>query len=123
MKTLYGLTLTIMVWNIAWGPGLGRAGHAGPHFHPRSPMEESLYQADKNVDEAWEAFHQAALGGTLVSPAVQTQIEQALHESRLLLVNARAAARDHDEHLVSLLTARIKEISTEIKEKSRRPKP
>ena len=123
MKILYCLTLTFMAWTIAWGPGLGRAGHAGPHFHPQSPMEESLYRADQNVDEAWEAFHQAALGGTLASPAIQTQIEQALHESRLLLVNARTAARDNDERVVSLLTARIEKLSTEIKETSRRQKP
>ena len=123
MKILYCLILTFMAWNIAWGPGLGRAGHAGSHFHPRSPIQESLYRADKNVDEAWEAFHQAALGGTLASPAVQTQIEQALHESRLLLGNARKAARDNDERVVSRLTARIEKISTQIKEKSRRQKP
>ena len=120
---LYGLTLTFMAWTIAWGPGTGWAGHAGPHFHPRSPMEESLYRADKNVNEAWEAFHRAALGGTLASPAVQTQIEQDLHTSRLLLGDARKAARDNDMRTVSSLTARIGEISTRIKEKSRRQKP
>jgi|GEM_PF-456099 len=98
------------------------AGHAGPHSHAQSPMQESLYRADKDVDEAWEAFHQAALGGTLTSPAIQTQIEQALHESRLLLVNARQAAQDNDERVVSRLTARIQDISTQIKEKSRRQK-
>lgn len=123
-KALYGLTLTCMAWNII---GLGIdpvwAGHAGPHFHPRSPMQESLYLADKNVDEAWEAFHQAALGGTLASPAIQTQIEQALNESRLLLVDARKAARDNDPRAVSSLTARIGAISTHVKEQSRRQKP
>ena len=123
MKALSCLILTFTAWSIAWGTGPVWAGHAGLHFHPRSPMEESLYRADKNVDEAWEAFHQAALGGTLASPAVQTQIERDLHESRLLLVKARTAARDNDEHVVSLLTARIEELSTHIKEQSRRPKP
>ncbi len=123
MKILYGLTLIFMAWSIIWGTGLVRAGHAGLHFHPKSPMQESLYRADKNVDEAWEAFHQAALGGTLASPALQTQIEQALNTSRLLLVDARKAARDNDERGVSLLTTRIENISREIKEKSRRQKP
>ena len=122
MKSLSFLTLAFMVWSMAWG-GLGHAGHAGPHFHPRSPLQESLYRADKNVDEAWKAFHRAALGGTLASPAIQTQIEQALNESRLLLVDARKAARDNDEHVVSLLTTRIEEISIQIKEKSLRQKP
>jgi len=123
MKILYCLTLTFMAWTIAWGTGPSWAGHAGPHFHPRSPIQESLYRADKNVDEAWEAFHQAALGGTLASPAIQTQIERDLHESRLLLGNARKAARDNDERVVSRLTARIEKISTQIKEQSRRQKP
>lgn len=122
-KALYGLTLTFMAWSISLGVDPVWAGHAGPHFHPRSPVQESLYRADKNVDEAWEAFHQAALGGTLASPALQTQIEQDLHTSRLLLVDARQAARDNDERTVSLLTARIQEISAQIKEKSRRRKP
>lgn len=123
MKIFYYLSLIFMAWSITWGAGPGWAGHAGSHFHPRSPMQESLYLADKNVNEAWEAFHRAALGGTLASPAVQTQIEQALHESRLLLGNARKAARDNDARAVSSLTARIGEISTRIKEKSRRQKP
>ena len=86
-------------------------------------MQESLYLADKNVNEAWEAFHRAALGGTLASPAIQTQIEQDLHASRLLLVDARKAAQDNDARAVSSLTTRIGEISTRIKEKSQRQKP
>lgn len=122
-KALYGLTLTFMVWSISLGIDPVWADHAGPHFHPRSPVQESLYLADKNVDEAWEAFHRAALGGTLASPAIQMQIERDLHASRLLLVDARKAARDNDTRAVSSLTARIGEISTRIKEKSRRQKP
>ncbi len=122
-NTLYGLTLTFMVWSISLGIDPVRAGHAGPHFHPQSPMQESLYQAGKNVNEAWEAFHLAALGGTLASPAIQAQIERDLHASRMLLVDARKAARDNDARAVSSLTARIGEISTRIKEKSRKQKP
>ena len=122
-KALYGLIVTFMAWSIGSGTNPVWVGHAGPHFHPRSPIQESLYLADKNIHEAWEAFHQAALGGTLASPVIQTQIEQALHESRLLLGNARQAARDNDARVVSLLAERIEELSTQIKEKSRRQKP
>ncbi len=122
MKILYGLTLTFMALTVAWGTGPARAGHAGSHVHSHSPIQESLHRADRNVDEAWEAFHQAALGGTLASPAIQTQIEHALHESRLLLVDARQAAEENDNRTVSTLTARIADISTQIKEKSRRQK-
>jgi hypothetical protein len=123
MKILYCLALLLMAWGITWGVWPGRAGHAEPYFHPRTQIQASLYEADKNVDEAWEAFHQAALGGTLASPAVQTQIEHALHESRLLLADARQAARDNDARVVPLLTERIEQLSTQIKEKSRRQKP
>ena len=123
MKVLYCLILSFLAWPIASGTGLGRADHAGPHVHPQNPVRESLYRAEQNVDEAWEAFHQAALGGTLASPAVQRKIEQALQESRGLLVDARRATEENDNRTVSALTARIAEISTHIKEKSRRQKP
>ena len=123
MNVFYCLTLTFVAWSITWGTGLGWTGHAGPSFHPRGPIQESLHRADKNVEEAWEVFHRAALGGTLASPAIQTEIERDLRESRLLLADARQAARDHDKRAVSALTARIEEIATHVKEKSRRPKP
>lgn len=123
MKIFYYLSLIFMAWGITWGAGPELAGHAGSHFHPRSPMQESLYLAGKNVDEAWEAFHRAALGGTLASPVIQTQIEQDLHVSRLLLGDARKAAWNNDTRAVSSLTARIGEISTRIKEQIRRQKP
>ncbi len=123
MKILSCLPLTFMAWTVTWGAGLGWVGHTGPHLDPRSPLQESLYRADRNVEEAWEAFHQAALGGTLASPAIQTQIERDLHESRLLLVDARKAAQGNDHQTVSALTVRIEEITTQIKEKSRRRKP
>ena len=123
MNVLYSLLLTFMAWNIAWGMEPDLAGQAGHHFHPRSPVQASLYRADKNVNEAWQAFHQAALGGTLASPAIQTKIEQALHESRRLLSNARKAARGNDPRAVSALTTRIEELSTHVKEQSQRRKP
>ena len=122
MKTVCFLTLTL-AWGIAWGTGPGWAGHAGLPVHSRNFLQESLHHAGKNVDEAWEAFHRAALGGTLASPALQTEIERDLHTSRLLLADARKAARDHDKRTVSALTARIEEIAIHVKEKSRRPKP
>lgn len=100
-----------------------QAGDAGQHLHPPSPIQESLYQANRNADEAWEAFHQAALGGTLASPAIQAQIEQALHECRLLLGDARRAAEQNDHRIVAALTARIEAISTQVKERSRKRKP
>lgn len=123
MKILSFLILTFMTWNVTWGMEPGRTGHAGSYFHQQDPIRKSLYRADKNVEEAWQAFHQAALGGTLASPSIQAQIEQALHESRLLLVDARKAARDNDKRAVSALTLKIEELATRIKEQSRKRKP
>lgn len=65
---------------------------------------QAVHRAEHEVDRAWEVFHKAALGGTLASPAIQADVEQALHESRGLLVKARVAAdRDDRETLQPLL--------------------
>ena len=122
MKNLNLIKITFVVCSITWGMGLAWAGPAGGQFIPQNPVEESLYLAGKNVEEAWEAFHQAALGGTLASPDMQTKIEQALHESRLLLVDARKAAKVNDTFTVFEITDRIGKISHQIKEDSQRQK-
>lgn len=111
-----------LAWNMNWGIGLAWAGTDGGQFIPQNPVEESLYLAGKSVEEAWEAFHHAALGGTLSSPDMQTKIEQALHESRLLLVDARNAAKANDTLTVFEITDRIGQISHQIKEDSQRQK-
>ena len=116
------IKLTMIAWSITWGMGLAWAGPAGGQFIPQNPVQESLYVAGKYVEEAWEAFHHAALGGTLASPDMQTKIEEALHESRLLLVDARKAARANDTRTVFKITNRIGKISDQIKEDSQRPK-
>lgn len=122
MKNQNLIRLTFIACSITWGMGLAWAGPAGGQFIPQNPVEESLYLAGKSVEEAWEAFHHAALGGTLASPDIQTKIEQALHESRLLLVDARNAARVNDTITVFEITDRIEKISHQIKEDSRRQK-
>ena len=40
------------------------------------------------VEKAWDVYHDGALGGTLPSPKVQTDLEMALHQSRGLLAEA-----------------------------------
>lgn len=123
MNTRHFLNVAFITWSLAGGLGLGWAGHAEPHFQPRDSVQASLYQAATHVDEAWEAFHQSALGGTLVSPALQMKIEQALSESRLLLVKARAAATIGDDRVVFEITERIGTLAHQIKEDSQRRKP
>jgi hypothetical protein len=44
------------------------------------------------VEEAWDVYHDGALGGTLQSPKVQTKLEMDLHKSRGLLAEAYEAA-------------------------------
>lgn len=68
---------------------------------------QAVHKAQHEVDRAWEVFHKAALGGTLASPAVQSDIEQALHESRGLLVKAREAADRGDWATLQPLLDRI----------------
>ena len=60
--------------------------------------------AERAVDQAWEVYHQAALGGTLASPALQVDIEQHLHEARTLVVLVyELADADQAEQLEGLL--------------------
>jgi hypothetical protein len=122
MKKHNLIKVIMIAWSITWGVGLAWAGPAGGLFIPQNPVQESLYLAEKNVEDAWEAFHHAALGGTLASPDMQTKIEQALHKSRLLLVDARKAARANDTQSVFTITNRIEKISDQIKEDSQRQK-
>lgn len=68
---------------------------------------QAVHRAQHEVDRAWETFHKAALGGTLASPAVQADIEQALHESRGLLVKAREAADRGDRKALRPFLERI----------------
>lgn len=123
MKTINLITMSFIAGSIAWGIGLGWAGPVGTPFHPRDPVQQSLYLAGKRVDEAWEAFHHSALGGTLASPTIQTKIEQALHKSRLLLLKARAAAKASDDRAVFDITEQIGKMAHQIKEDSQRRKP
>lgn len=123
MNTRRLLIGTFIIGILAGGTGTGWAGHAGTHFQPRDSVQASLYRAAKNVDEAWAAFHHSALGGTLVSPALQRKIERALSESRLLLGEARSAATLGDDRVVFEITERIGTLAHQIKADSQRRKP
>jgi len=70
-------------------------------------------QARFAVEQAWETYHDAALGGTLASPAIQTELEMNLHRSRALLAEAYDAEDKGDMKTVRKI---IREIMT-IKQK------
>ena len=56
------------------------------------------------VEKAWETYHDGALGGTLPSPDIQTQLETKLHLCRELLAEAyEAEDKGHPEKTKKLI--------------------
>ena len=81
-----------------------------------------IHDAGHTMDQAWDAFHKAALGGTLASPEIQTAAEADLMQGRALLRKARKA--QHEGHIeeVRSLTAQITQLSEKIVIKSQMEK-
>jgi hypothetical protein len=71
-----------------------------------------VHEAEHDVDQAWEIYHRAALGGTVASPALQEEIEQHLHEARTLVIQAQEAAVRGDERQVQRLGSQVKDHTT-----------
>ncbi|MBK9306772.1 MAG: hypothetical protein IPM58_06715 [Nitrospira sp.] len=85
--------------------------HAGPIDSPGHPHEHKaqlVHAANHEVDQAWEVYHRAALGGTVASPALQAEIEQHLHEARTLVTQAQEAADRGDERQVEDLVKQVR---------------
>ena len=79
-------------------------------------------QARFAVEQAWETYHDAALGGTLASPAIQTELEMNLHKSRALLAEAYDAEDKGDAETVNKMIAEIMRINQKVITESREPK-
>ena len=79
-------------------------------------------QARFAVEKAWETYHDAALGGTLASPAIQTELEMNLHKSRALLAEAYDAEDKGDAETVNKVIAEIMRINQKVITESREPK-
>ena len=79
-----------------------------PARHPHQDKAQTVHQANHEVDQAWEVYHHAALGGTVASPALQADIEQHLHEARTLITQAQEAAEQGDERQVQRLVSQVK---------------
>jgi len=111
----------------AWLLSLAPPASADPLLRPGEVNHLEVIQAvntaEHEVNHAWAVFHKAALGGTIASPAIQADVEQALHESRGLLVKAREAANRDDWEALQPLLNRIHELTaravTESQEKKR----
>ena len=79
-----------------------------PARHPQPDKVQTVHEAEHDVDQAWEVYHRAALGGTVASPALQADIEQHLHEARTLITQAQEAAERGDERQVQTLISQVK---------------
>ncbi|NJN70783.1 MAG: hypothetical protein HC801_11240 [Nitrospira sp.] len=85
--------------------------HASPIDVPGQAHQETaqlVHEANHEVDRAWEAYHRAALGGTVASPALQADIEQHLHEARTLVTQAHEAAEQGDRRQVEHLVKQVR---------------
>ena len=106
-----------------WLPGVVLSQGASPVMSEEERASRQLiHEAALAVDGAWEEFHQAAIGGTLSSPASQTRIEGQLHQARALLMDARKAERNRDHHSVKIITSELFVLSNEIVQASRERK-
>jgi hypothetical protein len=83
------------------------AGPIDPARHPHPEQARAVHEAEHAVDQAWEIYHRAALGGTVASPALQADIEQHLHEARTLVSQAQEAAERGDKRQVDRLVGQI----------------
>jgi hypothetical protein len=79
-------------------------------------------QARFAVEQAWETYHDAALGGTLASPAIQTELEMNLHRSRALLAEAYDAEDKGDMKTVKKIIHEIMAIKQKVVNESRERK-
>ena len=102
-KLLPGLVLLALL-----GASPLHADPLDPARHPQPDKVQTVHQAEHDVDQAWEIYHRAALGGTVASPALQADIEQHLHEARTLITQAQEAAERGDERQVQTLISQVK---------------
>jgi hypothetical protein len=63
------------------------------------------------VEKAWDVYHDGALGGTLPSPKVQTELEMDLHQSRGLLAEADDAEDGGDLQKTNRIIQKIMKIT------------
>ena len=99
-----------------------QAGPIDPAQHPHQDRTQMVHEAEHSVNQAWEVYHRAALGGTVASPALQADIEQHLHEARTLITQAQEAAERGDERQVQRLVSQMKDHTTKAIEGSKAQK-
>jgi len=98
-------------------PGLG--------FTDDTSLNKTVYtttHARLSVEQAWDTYHHAALGGTLASPIVQTELEENLHKSRALLAEAYDAEEKGDSQQTQKLIKQILKITEKVNLESQEQK-
>ena len=74
------------------------------------------------VEKAWDTYHHGALGGTLPSPAIQTDLEMKLHRCRALLAEAYDAEDKGNDVKAKQLISKIMDLSNNVITESQVPK-
>ena len=77
-------------------------------------LKSNTSLARLQVEQAWETYHHAALGGTLSSPGSQTELEMNLHKSRALLAEAYEAEDSGDIKTAHKLIKQIMQITDKV---------
>lgn len=90
--------------------------------HPHQASMRAVHEAEHDVDHAWEVYHRAALGGTVASPRLQMEIEEHLHEARILITQAQEAAAHGDKRQVEQVIKQVRMHTTQAIESSKEPK-
>jgi hypothetical protein len=120
---IYGKILLPGIFFIALlGASPLRADPIDTTRHPQPDKIQTVHEAEHDVDQAWEIYHRAALGGTVASPALQADIEEHLHEARTLITQAQEAAERGDERQVQSLISQVKVHTTKAIEGSKEQK-
>ncbi|MGC4099554.1 MAG: hypothetical protein QM706_20865 [Nitrospira sp.] len=99
-----------------------RAGPLELADHPHQDSIKAVHEAEHDVDDAWEVYHRAALGGTVASPKLQAEIEEHLHEARTLITEAQKAATQGDKPHVEQMIKDVRWHTTRAIESSKDPK-
>ena len=94
-------------------------------FKNSTPKQNDLLITTKAriaVEKAWDTYHNGALGGTLPSPAIQTDLETKLHLCRELLAEAYDAEDKGNTEKAKQLISKILLISNNVVTESQVPK-
>src|SRR5690348_9931865 len=98
------------------------AGPIDSACHPHPETARAVHAAEHAVDGAWEVYHRAALGGTVASPGLQAEIEEHLHEARMLVTQLQDAAERGDTREVERLVDQINTHTSHAIEESKEQK-